>query len=109
MINENDSFRDWPRLLKDLGSVMRLCWTTYYMLEHILTSSKWFIQIIFTSEELGPFNRSSSTNGRRQIFLFNSGWLVWYPTLMQYQDSITALFRVDFSGRGELAERQQSE
>ena len=26
---------------------------------------------------------------------------------MQIIDSITALFRVDFSGRGELAERQQ--
>lgn len=33
---------------------------------------------------------------------------IWfYVTPVQIIDSIMALFRVDFSGRGELAERQQ--
>ena len=31
----------------------------------------------------------------------------WFSVIEQIVDSIMALFRVDFSGRGELADRQQ--
>lgn len=42
---------------------------------------------------------ASSGVGAVVSFSFSAGW--------QVIDSIMALFRVDFSGRGELAERQQ--
>lgn len=32
---------------------------------------------------------------------------LWFFNICQIVDSIMALFRVDFSGRGELADRQQ--
>lgn len=41
------------------------------------------------------------------LFCLFSTWTGLSPCVSQIIDSIMALFRVDFSGRGELAERQQ--
>ncbi len=41
---------------------------------------------------------------RKWFYLISWPWKINFPQII---DSIMALFRVDFSGRGELAERQQ--
>lgn len=63
-------------------------------------------------EEGGVFKLLASNICTMTYFIITSFVLLWlflsiFFVLLQIIDSIMALFRVDFSGRGELAERQQ--
>lgn len=89
-----------------LESTQKLHWTILFLQEPIRMSNKYISsQVHFLHKMTNKIFRYCSENGRRTFHTFDSRFSDCIVQVFFSQKNLSV--RVDFSGRGELAERQQ--